>query len=173
MIIIIIIIIIIYRLRTFNSSMWGSLRLAPFTADLTWSAHLQVISTNRRKLLGMLYRIFYSNPTSSTMLFTFLEDACHQLAIQHTLYVQLHGTCGGSTYQWYATSLRRQSTLRDNTSTVKLQTTSLEQILTLALLTVPMPYSDQLQQLNQNIAENRKISEKIVRTDYIITIIIF
>ena len=28
-IIIIIIIIIIYRLRTFNSSMWGSLRLAP------------------------------------------------------------------------------------------------------------------------------------------------
>ena len=33
-IIIMIIIIIIYRLRTFNSSMWGSLRLAPIIVQL-------------------------------------------------------------------------------------------------------------------------------------------
>ena len=38
------------------------------TADLTWSAHLQVISTKTRKLLGMFYRRFYSNSTSTTML---------------------------------------------------------------------------------------------------------
>ena len=38
------------------------------TADLTWSAHLQVISTKTRKLFGMFYRRFYSNSTSSTML---------------------------------------------------------------------------------------------------------
>ena len=38
------------------------------TADLTWSAHLQVISTKTRKLLGMFYRRFYSNSTSNTML---------------------------------------------------------------------------------------------------------
>ena len=37
------------------------------TVDLTWSAHLQVISTKTRKLLGMIYRRFYSNSTSSTM----------------------------------------------------------------------------------------------------------
>ena len=38
------------------------------TADLTWSTHLQVISTKTRKLLSMFYRRFYSNSTSSTML---------------------------------------------------------------------------------------------------------
>ena len=37
------------------------------TVDLTWSAHLQVISTKTRKLLGIIYRRFYSNSTSSTM----------------------------------------------------------------------------------------------------------
>ena len=38
------------------------------TADLTWSAHLQVIFTKTRKLLGMFYRRFYSNSTPSTVL---------------------------------------------------------------------------------------------------------
>ena len=35
------------------------------TADLTWFAHLQVISTKAKKLLGMFYRRFYSNSTST------------------------------------------------------------------------------------------------------------
>ena len=38
------------------------------TADLAWSAHVSKIRANARKLVGMLYGLFYQDPDSSILL---------------------------------------------------------------------------------------------------------
>ena len=37
------------------------------TSDLSWSSHIQAITTKARKQTGMLYRRFYNNSQPSTM----------------------------------------------------------------------------------------------------------
>jgi hypothetical protein len=37
------------------------------TSDLTWSSHIQAITTKARKQMGMLYRRFYNNSQPSTL----------------------------------------------------------------------------------------------------------
>jgi hypothetical protein len=39
-----------------------------FTADLSWSEHIQSISSKAKKLLGVLYRQFYSHSSTFTLL---------------------------------------------------------------------------------------------------------
>ena len=88
--------------------------------------------------LGIFYRLF-----------TLLEDECHEQDIQYS--VQLQGSTAGSSFTAFVTALQRQSNLRDAIDRVNAQIVNFEQILTLAVLSLPP--NTQTSPLIQQVAE--------------------
>ena len=81
-------------------------------------------------------------------LFTLLEDECHELDVGHSLGLQ--GSTAGSTFNTFTAALRRQCTLRDNINRLSTQIQALEQLLTLATVTLA-PSMPQMTVFNQQL----------------------
>ena len=102
-------------------------------------ASLQVSPPGLHISLGIFFRLF-----------TLLEDECHKLDVIHSL--SLQGSTAGFTFNRYTSALRRQTTLRDNIDRLSSQIHGLEQLLTLAVVSLP-PNTPQTTALTHQLVE--------------------
>lgn len=98
-------------------------------------------------------------------LFTLLEDECHELDVRHSS--QLHGSTAGSSFTAFVTAMKRQAQLRDDIDRVTTQIGGLEQLLTLALISLPANTPQMTaftQQLVDEVTSRKKKKEEMVQT---------
>ena len=96
-------------------------------------------------------------------LFTLLEDECHELDVRHSL--QLQGSTAGSSFTTFLSAVQRQAKLRDDINRVTTQIGGLEQLLTLALVSLPQNTPQMTaftEQLADEIRSRRKMNSEMV-----------
>ena len=116
--------------------------------------HSQVCPPGLHISLGIFFRLF-----------TLLEDECHELDVCHSS--QLQGSTAGSSFHAFVTAMKRQAELRDSIDRVATQITGLEQLLTLALVSLPPntpPVTLLTQQLAEEVTTRKKKKKEMVHT---------
>ena len=81
------------------------------------------------------------------------------LDVKHSL--QLQGCDAGATYTKYVTALQRQAVLRDDIDRVTAQVTGMEQLLTLALVTLPHNPNTTTITEQMTTAQKKKVEEMV------------
>ena len=87
--------------------------------------------------------------------------------MKHAL--QLQSCDAGSTYTTFTAALQRQAALRDDINRTQAQVTGLEQLLTLAVVTLsPSPATDaHMQQVTEMITTRKKKIEEMVHNIHV------
>ena len=122
--------------------------------DFKLMVYSQVCPPGLHISLGIFFRLF-----------TLLEDECHELDVCHSS--QLQGSAAGSSFRAFVAAMKRQAELRDNINRVATQIAGLEQLLTLALVSLPPntpPVTSFTQQLVEEVTARKKKKNEMVHT---------